>query len=146
MRIGGKVSALSGRPLDVEAEVIALRDDARQAIFAQGEPKAALGRSAALRVAGIEIVLNSERQQVFDPRCFSEHGIDVRAKRLVVVKSSTHFANGFAPLASRIVYCSSPGSVSFDARLFDFRHLPRPTYPLDAGFMPVARQLAFTPA
>ena len=142
LRIGGKVSALSGRPLDVVAEVLTVRDDARQALFAQGEPKASLGRSAALRVGGVDIVLNSERQQVFDPRCFSEHGIDISTKRLVVVKGSTHFANGFAPLASRIVYCSSPGSVSLDPTLFDFRNLRRPLYPLDRSFEPRAVPVA----
>jgi microcystin degradation protein MlrC len=138
LRLGGKVSALSGRPLDVQAEVLCVRDDARQALFAQGEPKARLGRSAALRVQGIDIVVNSLRQQVFDPRCFTEHGIELSTKRLVVVKGSTHFVNGFAALARRIVFCASPGSVSLDATLFDYQRIQRPLYPLDPGFTPVA--------
>jgi microcystin degradation protein MlrC len=141
LRLGGKVSALSGRPLDVQAEVLCVRDDARQALFAQGEPKARLGRSAALRVQGIDIVVNSERQQVFDPRCFTEHGIDLASKRLVVVKGSTHFVNGFTALASRIVFCASPGSVSLDASQFDYQHIRRPLYPLDPGFTPKAQMM-----
>jgi microcystin degradation protein MlrC len=141
LRLGGKVSAMSGRPLDVQAEVLCLRDDARQALFAQGEPKAELGRSAALRVQGIDIVVNSLRQQVFDPRCFTEHGIDPSTKRLVVVKGSTHFINGFKGLARRFVFCASPGSLSLDLTGFDYRYLHRPLYPLDLGFVPVAQPL-----
>jgi microcystin degradation protein MlrC len=136
LRLGGKTSALSGRPLDVLAHVLCVRDDACQALFAQGEPKARLGRSAALRVQGVDIVVNSERQQVFDPRCFTEHGIDLTSKRLVVVKGSTHFVNGFAALASRIVFCASPGSVSLDASQFDYQRIRRPLYPLDLDFTP----------
>ncbi len=146
LRLGGKVSALSGRPLDVQAEVLCVRHDARQALFAQGEPKARLGRSAALRVQGIDIVVNSERQQVFDPRCFTEHGIDPASKRLVVVKGSTHFVNGFAALAKRIVFCASPGSVSLDVSQFDYRRIRRPLYPLDRGFTPVAQAMVLDPA
>lgn len=141
LRLGGKVSALSGRPLDVRAEVLCVRDDARQAWFAQGEPRARLGRSAALRVQGVDVIVNSERQQVFDPRCFTEHGVDPAARRLVVVKGSTHFVNGFAPLARRIVYCASPGSLSLDPSLFDYRRIRRPLYPLDPGYTPVAEPM-----
>lgn len=107
LRLGGKTSALSGEPLDVDAEVLCLRDDARQAWFAQGEPRALLGRSAALRVGGIEVVANS-----------------------------THFAHGFAPLAGHIVYAASPGSVAFDPALFALQRAPRPVFPLDHGFVP----------
>jgi microcystin degradation protein MlrC len=136
LRLGGKVSQLSGDPVDVVAEVTALKEDAAQAWFAQGEPKAWLGRSAALRINGITVVVNSERQQVFDPRCFSLHGIDITACQLVVVKGSTHFANGFAPLAGSILYCDSPGSVSMDLRKLPYQLIGRPIYPLDQDFMP----------
>jgi microcystin degradation protein MlrC len=141
LRVGGKVSSLSGGPLDIVAEVTALRDDATQAWFAQGEPKAWLGQSAALRIDGIDVVVNSERQQVFDPRCFSAHGIDITAYKIVVVKGSTHFANGFAPLAGRIIYCDSPGSVSMDLRGLTYQHICRPIHPLDEAFRPVPRIL-----
>jgi microcystin degradation protein MlrC len=131
LRLGGKAGPMSGQPLDVEAEVLALRHDAAQALFAQGEPTLALGRSAALRIDGVDVVVNSSRQQVFDPRVFTAHGVDPRSKRLVVVKSTSHFVNGFAPLATRIVFGDAPGTVAFDLRQLPFTKLPRPLYPLD---------------
>ncbi len=100
LRIGGKTGPLSGDPLDVEARVTALRDDARQSMF--GAPSA-LGRAAAVRIAGVDVVLNSARQQTFDPACFTELGIDPWSRRIVVVKSAQHFWAAFAPFATEII-------------------------------------------
>jgi microcystin degradation protein MlrC len=134
LRLGGKTSRFSGDPLDVEATVLAVRDDARQAWFGEGPPRSPLGRSAALRIGGVDVVVNSERQQVFDTRCFTEHGIDPAAKRLVVVKSTAHFRRAFAPIAGRIVDCDSPGNVTVDPAALAYCSIPRPVYPLDRDF------------
>ena len=133
LRLGGKVGPCSGDPLDVEAEVVVLRDDALQAAFAQGEPRLPLGRTARLRIGGVDVVANTERQQVFDPRVFTAHGIDPAACRVVVVKSTTHFRNGFEPLAGTIVECETPGSVTTDPSLLNYSRLPRPMAPIDPG-------------
>lgn len=133
MRLGGKVGPCSGEPLDVEAEVVTLRDDARQAAFAQGEPRLSLGRTARLRVGGVDIIVNTERQQVFDPRVFTEHGIEPAACRVIVVKSTTHFRSGFESLAGNIVDCETPGSLTTDPTLLRYRKLRRPVAPLDPG-------------
>jgi len=141
LRLGGKVGPRSGDPLDVEAEVVAIRSDARQAAFAQGEPRLDLGRTARLRIGGVDVVVNTERQQVFDPRVFSVHGIDPAACRVVVVKSTTHFRNGFAPLAGAIIDCETPGSVTTDPSLLTYRRLPRPIAPIDPDTPRVPRLL-----
>lgn len=146
LRLGGKVGPRSGDPLDVEAEVVALRDDAHQAAFAQGEPRLPLGRSARLRIGGVDVVVNTERQQVFDPRVFTTHDIDPATCRIMVVKSTTHFRNGFAPLAGAIIDCETPGSVTTDPTLLAYRHLPRPMAPIDPGAAWVMKPLGlFTP-
>ncbi|MFN8893721.1 MAG: M81 family metallopeptidase [Betaproteobacteria bacterium] len=131
LRLGGKVGPRSGDPVDVVAEVISVRDDARQAVFAQGEPLLELGSTARLRIGGVDVVVNTERQQVFDPRVFIAHGIDPSACRVMVVKSTTHFRNGFAPFAGAIIDCETPGSVTTDPKLLAYRRLPRPMAPID---------------
>lgn len=133
LRLGGKVGPRSGDPVDVVAEVISVRDDARQAVFAQGEPLLELGSTARLRIGGVDVIVNTERQQVFDPRVFTVHGIDPSACRVMVVKSTTHFRNGFAPLAGAIIDCETPGSVTTDPTLLEYRQLPRPIAPIDPG-------------
>jgi microcystin degradation protein MlrC len=130
MRIGGKVGPMSGDPLDLEVEVLACRSDARQRSLTPGgfDP---LGPAAAVRVQGVDIVLNSIRQQVFSPACFTELGIDPSAKRLVVVKSTQHFRAGFDEMAAATFYADSPGSLQSDLAGLGYQHLPRPVWPLD---------------
>ena len=77
------------------------------------------------------MVLNSIRQQVFSPDCFTEMGIDLAAKRLVVVKSTQHFRAGFDPLVVASVYADSPGSLRVNLSELPYRHLRRPLWPLD---------------
>lgn len=131
IRIGGKVGSMSGRPIDVVAEVIAVRDDANQ-VGLGGQWKVPLGLAVSLRFEGIEVVLNSIRSQVFYPECFTEMGIDLSTKRLIVVKSSQHFREGFDPIASSTVYCNAPGTLNQDLSALPYQHLKRPIWPLDS--------------
>ena len=84
-----------------------------------------------VRAAGIDIVINTVRQQVFSPECFTEMGEDLRTRRLVVVKSTQHIRMGFDAIASSVVYCDAPGSLNSDLSRLPFRHLTRPLWPLD---------------
>jgi microcystin degradation protein MlrC len=135
LRIGGKAGHLSGAPIDADVEVISVRDDAVQALFGQGPPREPLGKSAAVRIGGIDVVLTSRRQQVFSPHCFTEHGIDPARRKLVVVKSMQHFMGGFAPIAAHIVRCDGPGSATLDVTKIPYRHIGRPMLGLDPAEM-----------
>ena len=124
LRIGGKVGPLSGDPLDlIDAEVVAVDDDIRQRVFSEvaSDP---LGLAVRLRVGGLEVVVNSSRQQVFSPECFTGLGIDLAAQDIVVVKSSQHFRARFDPIARRTIYCNAPGSLSAMLGELPYRYLP----------------------
>ncbi|MEO7369581.1 MAG: M81 family metallopeptidase [Ilumatobacteraceae bacterium] len=131
LRIGGKAGRLSGAPIDADVEVLSVRDDAKQALFGQGPPREPLGKSAAVRIGGIDVVLTSRRQQVFSPHCFTEHGIDPTTRQIVVVKSMQHFVGGFAPIASCILRCDGPGSATVDMTEIPYRRIKRPMMGLD---------------
>jgi microcystin degradation protein MlrC len=131
LRIGGKAGRLSGTPIDADVEVTSVRDDAMQALFGQGPPREPLGKSAAVRIGGIDVVLTSRRQQVFSPHCFTEHGIDPAQRHIVVVKSMQHFMGGFAPIAASIVRCDGPGSATLDMKQIPYRRIGRPMLGLD---------------
>ena len=122
LRIGGKIGPLSGDPLDVIAEVLAVRDDARQRFFSE-EPNTPLGLAVGLRIGDVEIVLNTIRQQVFAPECFTALGINVVEKALVVVKSSQHFRARFDSIARRTIYCNASGSLNTDLAQMPYRKL-----------------------
>lgn len=130
LRIGGKVGPMSGDPVDLDVEVLACRSDACQRSLTPGGADP-LGAAVAVRAQGMDIVLNSIRQQVFSPDCFTALGIDPATKRLVVVKSTQHFRAGFDALAAAVVYADSPGSLQADLGRLPYQHLPRPVWPLD---------------
>jgi microcystin degradation protein MlrC len=130
LRIGGKVGPGSGQPVDVLATVTAVRGDARQHGLG-GEFTETLGDAVALRVGGIDIVLNTTRQQVFSPECFTQLGIDLGTKRLVVVKSSRHFRARFDAIAAATILCDAPGALNSDLARLPYQHLARPIWPLD---------------
>ena len=131
LRIGGKAGRLSGAPIDADVEVTSVRIDAMQALFGQGPPREPLGKSAAVRIGGIDVVLASRRQQVFSPHCFTEHDIDPEQRHIVVVKSMQHFIGGFAPIAARIIRCDGPGSATLDMKQIPYRRVGRPMLGLD---------------
>jgi microcystin degradation protein MlrC len=122
MRIGGKVGPLSGDPVDADVEVLCVREDVRQRNL-NGEPVDALGLSAALRVCGVDVVVNSIRQQAFSTECFTEHGIDLAQKAVVVVKSSQHFRASFDRIAAQTVYCNAPGALNLDLAAMPYRNV-----------------------
>jgi len=113
MRVGGKIGPMSGAPMDVEVEVRSVRSDVSQRFFSD-TPNSPLGLTAALRIGSIDIIVNSIRQQVLSPECFTELGVDLKSKSVVVVKSSQHFRANFDPIAASTIYCNAPGTLSVD--------------------------------
>jgi microcystin degradation protein MlrC len=130
LRVGGKVGVSSGQPVDLEARILRLRDDARQPHIADGLPTA-LGRTALIEAAGIEVVLNDIRQQPFDPAGLVEAGMDVGSKRVLVLKSTHHFYAGFNHEDAQIIYCDAPGTLNSDVSQRPYARITRPIWPLD---------------
>ena len=78
--------------MDAEVRVLALRRDAQQTgLTGAREP---LGDCALVAVGGVEVLLNTRRTQAFGTDLFTQFGVDLAARRIVVVKSSLHFASG----------------------------------------------------
>jgi microcystin degradation protein MlrC len=131
LRIGGKCGPMSGDPLDLEVEVRSVRTDATQALFGKGEPLFRLGRTAAVHVDGVDIVMSSVRTQVFSHHVFSQHGIDHLDRRILVVKSTQHFMNDFGRFAASVVRCDGPGTLTADLASLPYRRIRRPMLGLD---------------
>jgi len=125
LRIGGKLCAGSGAPVDVDAEVLAVADDVRQTLNAA---PAHLGPCAAVRCGAHpgapNVVLASRRIQAGSPELFTALGVEPQEARIVVVKSTQHFHAGFAPIASAVLYCGAPGALAGDVRRIDYESAP----------------------
>lgn len=134
LQLGGKHGETSGPSLELEAEVTAIAETATQRGLDQGRAEQ-LGACATLRIKGVDIVLNSIRQQVFSPDVFTQLGIDPTSKSILVVKSSQHFFELFAPLVMSlekdIIYCDAPGALNSQLKNMPYKKLTRPIWPLD---------------
>ncbi|HKX10035.1 MAG TPA: M81 family metallopeptidase [Stellaceae bacterium] len=122
------------KPLAHDAEVLALSDGecvGRRGISAGR--RISLGKSAALKVGGVTLIVISNRQQCADPIFFEMFGLDIAKARTVVVKSRGHFRGGFDEFfkTEQIVEVDCPGLTSPMLNRFDWTRLPRPVVPLD---------------
>jgi microcystin degradation protein MlrC len=125
VQLGGKMGRYSGEPLEIEASVLSIIDDYMHGLEQQsGEPwYFRVGDVAALRCNGIDIIVGSERCQCFAPSIFTDLGIDIKAKRLIVPKSYQHFYSGFASIAGEVIYMAAPGAVVPDPKRIPYRRL-----------------------
>jgi microcystin degradation protein MlrC len=132
LRIGGKVSPLSGSPVDVVCTVKSIKHDHRQTDLA-GAP-VEMGTCALVEVdGGIELVLASIRTQALGTDLFTGIGCSLAEKRLIVVKSSQHFHAQFSKLpGAQVLYADSPGALTLDLASLPYHKVRRPKWPLDA--------------
>ena len=133
LRIGGKVAPSSGPPVDARIEVIALADDL---VVPFQESLVSLGAAAAVRLGNLEVVLASKRAQTFHPAVFETLGIRLAGRRIVVVKSASHFHAAFAPIARAVIYVNCGGPYPADPALIPYTKIRRPIAPLDADPAP----------
>jgi len=130
MRIGGKISPLSGNPLDLEVTIKKLIPNLVQTGLA-GTPTP-MGDCALVDANGIEILLCTLRNQAMGTDLFTLAGCDLAAKKIVLVKSSQHFYASFSKIARHVIYADAPGSVARDLNTLPFRKVRRPLWPLKA--------------
>jgi microcystin degradation protein MlrC len=93
----------------------------------------------------IEVIIATERDQARGVDLFTNLGIRLMEKRLIVVKSSQHFYDSFSQIASRILYLDCPGSLQSQLSSFPYHHVERPRWPIDRAPSP-PRRVAVRPA
>lgn len=127
LRIGGKCCSASGDPVDLRVTVERIIEDAAQPF---GEVTMPIGDAVWVQAPGnVDLVLTSLRTQTFHPDAFSQMGIELAAKKIVVVKSSQHFHAGFAPIAGEVVYAASPGTLNTDFANIAYHKISTPYWP-----------------
>ena len=128
LRFGGKAGPDGGAPIDALVEV---RRAVAESFQSFGKSVVPLGPTAVVRIVGteIDVILNTNRTQTFEPDIFSNLGIDPMAKDMLLVKSTNHFFAGFAPIAAEIVYIDAGAPYPSNPRLTDYRKLNRAIWP-----------------
>lgn len=132
IELGGKGSEFSGTPITLDVDVLGVSYDAEQ-YFGLGDDKRAIpiGKCAAVRFKGVDIIITDKRRQMVSPEIFGYFGLDLTRYDVIVVKSSNHFQAAFKYLSSNILYVMTPGVMSMDFKSLPFKKLPRPIWPLD---------------
>ena len=127
LRIGGKVGVASGDPVDLRITVRKIMTDARQPFAGSFAP---LGNAVWVSAANdLDLMLCDNRCQTFHPEAFTQMGIDLAAKQIVVVKSTQHFYSGFLPVAADILYVAAPGAIPMDFADIGFEKFSDPYWP-----------------
>jgi microcystin degradation protein MlrC len=126
LRLGGKAGRLSGTPMDLEVTVHAIGQDLTQRFGTMPWP---LGDAAWVSAGGIDLIINTQRTQVFHPDCMTALGLDPSRRRIVVVKSNYHFQAGFAPIARKILFCAPPGVTQPNFATIPYTRMTRPYWP-----------------
>ena len=128
LRFGGKAGPLAGEPIDAKVRVVKAVDEGWQSF---GPSRVTLGAAALVRLEGteIDVILNTNRTQTFEPDIFSNLGLDPLTKDVLLIKSTNHFYAGFEPIAAEIIYVSAPSSYPSDPRATDYAKLVRPIWP-----------------
>ncbi|MFY7961164.1 MAG: MlrC C-terminal domain-containing protein, partial [Elsteraceae bacterium] len=133
LRFGGKTGPTSGLPIDAMVEVVGLKRDCWQSF---GPTQSPLGDCAAVRIDGVEVVLITNRTQALGLELFSNLGIDPRAKKMLLVKSTNHFMAAFGPIAKKVIYIDADGPLKRDYSKIPYTKIARPIWPLDQETKP----------
>ncbi len=129
LRMGGKATPISGPSLDAHVVVKGVTGDL---VIPFEQSLVSLGPAAAVSIGEIDIVMGSKRAQTFSPPAFTQLGVDLSRKAMVVVKSSNHFSAAFSKVAAGIHYLDSGGPFPHDPLLQTWTKVRRPIAPLDA--------------
>lgn len=128
LRIGGKISPLSGDPIDLDCTVKALKHDLVMTGLA-GTPTL-MGDCALVEANGIDIVLITLRNQAMGTDLFTQLGCDLAAKKIVVVKSSQHFYASYMKVGKHVIYAGAPGAVTLDLNTLPYKKARLPKWPI----------------
>lgn len=121
----GSISGLPGHtPLEGRFEVVALGDGKFTGTgpFYKGA-RMALGPMARLRHGGVEVLVQSSKQQAADQEMFRHLGVEPGERGIVAVKSSVHFRADFQPIAAEVIVAAAPGPNPVDHLDLDYKNL-----------------------
>ena len=82
-------------------------------------------RACAARGTRIEMILNTNRTQTFEPNIFSNLGRRHVKKDILLIKSTNHFYAGFAPIAAEVSLHRRRRALSLSSRETRYRKLSR---------------------
>ncbi len=132
LRVGGKTHPLHGEPVELSGYVKTISDGefVHRGPMSQGRI-GKMGRTAVVKVGGVEIILTEQRLQPYDAEVLRSLGIPPEARKLIALKSAVHFRADYTPIAHAILEVDTPGVHSPNLFSYTYEKLRRPIFPLD---------------
>ena len=127
LRFGAKSAPFTGDPIDKRVRIERLERSAEQRF---GDARVPMGDCALVSFDGIEVILNSTRAQTWDHSVFGAMGIDPRARKILLIKSTNHFYDSFSKIASEIIYCSAGRPYPNDPKTTPYLRARRDIWPM----------------
>jgi microcystin degradation protein MlrC len=137
MALGGRGWRLDRGPVDMEVTLISRGsgafdlEDSQSHLASVSGSRFDMGACAVVRTAGVTILLTSHRTPPFDLGQYRSQGIQPEQFAWIGVKAAVAHRRAYDPIASASYFVDTPGPCSSNLRLFPYRHLRRPVYPLD---------------
>lgn len=130
--LGGKLGRFQGAPIEAQAYVKAITDgcfvNRPGAMFAG--VRFDLGAMCRLVIAGVDVIVASRAEQIYDTEPFALHGLDVSGYKIIAIKGANHFRAYYKGMAERIITVDSVGLSTADITSFPRRCLQGPFWPL----------------
>ena len=137
LSLGGKGSSLSGGPLEIEVELVHLRDgkfaleDLNSHLASMCGSHWDMGPCAVARHAGVTILITSNKTPPFDLAQWRSQGIVPEEMFLIAAKAAVAHRKVYDPIARWQCTVDTPGPCSSNLTTFPFRLVKRPVSPLD---------------
>src|SRR5690606_41720679 len=110
MAAGSPLASAADAPVQGRGELVSGGDGVGRKAGPMGRGGTSrFGRTAALRMAGITVIVTSRRQQVLDPAIIEAHRIAPGSCRWIAVKSAVHLRAAFEPIAAEIIEVDAGG-------------------------------------
>jgi microcystin degradation protein MlrC len=92
-----------------------------------------LGAMCRLVIKGVDIIVASRAEQIYDMEPFALHGIDAGKRKIIALKGANHFRAGFKGLVQDIITVDSTGLSTANITSFPRHHLKSMLWPLHEG-------------
>ena len=133
VEVGGKRDTRFSRPVSVTGRILSITegpisDDGKFGT----EPMIDVGSIVCLGVDNVRLVLSDRVILGPQPSLYRKVGIEPFDAKIVTLKTGIGFKTTYGHVAKAVIRADCPGSVSYNLANFDFKHVPRTIFPIDA--------------
>jgi len=137
LELGGRMDPRFGKPLALRGRVVNITDGwyVNEGPMGRGV-RNTLGPTAVVRAGeergfALDVIIASNRLQVWDLQTLKSNGIDPTARPVLAIKSTNHFRAAFEPIAAKTLIVDAGGLCTADYRKLPYEKVRRPVHPLD---------------